>query len=107
MVVTQVDKPMRRWPPGTRLYVDESGQHYAVHADEGVSAGQQNTLNAALNDLGQPMVKSGMHTIIMCDTTIVRCDENGIAPNLTPMCTCPPGTSHEDALAAAGLEIAN
>lgn len=97
---------MRRWPPNTRLYVDESGQHYAVHADGGLSGGQQNTLNAALDELGQPAVKSGMHTIIMCETTIVACDENGIAPDLTPMCTCPPGTSHEDALAAAGFEVA-
>lgn len=107
MLVTQVDKPMRRWPLNTRLYVAESGQHYAVHADAGLTAGQENALNAALNDLGQPAVKSGMHTIIMCDTTIVACDENGIAPDLTPLHSFAPGTSHEDALAAAGLEIAN
>ncbi len=107
MVVTQVDRPMRRWPPNTRLYVDESGQHYAVHVDAGLSAGQENAVNAALSDLGQPMVKSGMHTIMLCDTTIVACDENGIAPDLTPMSTCPPGTSHENALAAAGFEIAD
>jgi len=107
VVVTQVDKPMRRWPPNTRLYVDEAGQHYAVHADGGLSAGQQRAVDFALGDLGLPAVKSGMHTIVLCETTIVACDENGIAPELTPMCTCPPGTSHEDALVAAGLEIAN
>lgn len=107
MVVTQVDKPMRRWPPNTRLYVDDSGQHYAVHVDAGLSAGQENAVNAALGDLGLPAIKSGMHTIVLCDSTIVACDENGIAADLMPMCTCPSGTSHEDALAAAGLEIAN
>lgn len=107
MVVTQVDKPMKRWPPNTRLYIDESGQHYAVHADEGLSTGQESAVNAALAALGQPMIRSGMHTIMLCDTTIVACDENGIAPDLTPLHSSAPGTSHEDALAAAGLEIAN
>lgn len=106
MVVTQLDTPLPMWPSNTRLYVDESGQHYAVHVDSGLSVGQESALNAALEDLGEPLVNSGMHTVVPCETTVVACDENGIAPDLTPLCTCPAGTSHEDALAAAALEIA-
>ena len=87
---------MKRWPPGTRLYEAEDGQYYAVHADAPIP----------LDDLGiPPEIARNIHTILPCESTIVACDDRGVAAVLEPMFTADAGTSHEDTLAAAGFEI--
>lgn len=97
MKVTLLETEMTMWPPNTRHYVDEDGQHYAVHSDAAES------IDPAL--VVPPEIARNVHTIIPCPTTIVLCDERGIASSLDALHTAEPCTSHEDALVAAGFEV--
>lgn len=105
MNITQLDTAMTMWPPNTRHYVADDGQHYAVRADPSVPSTFQSAVDQTLADLGQPSVSSGEHTIIACPTTIVACNADGIPADLTPLYIYPAGTTCEQALAAAGFEI--
>ncbi len=98
MKVVLLQTDMKRWPPGTRHYRDESGQHYAVHADTEAGA------VAASMNLPEGIARN-IHTVLPCATTIVACDERGTAESMDAIYKGPAGTSHEDALAAAGFEL--
>lgn len=98
MKIVLLQNDLKRWPPGTRLYRDEAGQHYAVHAD--VTPGD---VFKAMN-LPEEVARN-IHTVLPCATTVVPCDERGAAETMDAIYKGPPGTSHEDALAALEYEV--
>lgn len=103
-MVALVDSVMATWAPDTRHYVTDDGQHLAVHVADGLDAVTTELINESLEVSGIPTLESGIHTLVVEPTTIIECTEEGIAVNLTPLHTFPPGTSHEDALAQAGYQ---
>lgn len=85
---TQVaDVDLGCWPPGARFYQTDDGRHFVVEAD--------------LADY------SALTTIkvIRRPTVILYCTPDASVTDLVPDFTFEPGTTHEDAVRAAGFEL--
>jgi len=103
---TQVDRDMSFWAPETRLYSISDGSYLAVTVDPGVPTPEvEEVLDEALAALDAPSIASGKNLIQISPTVILPCTDEGFAIDLTPLHTFEPGTSHEDALTAAGYEV--
>ena len=103
----KIDNSMGHWGPGVTLwkYLDK---YYAVCVDT-ITNGLPVNLSKALDELGQligdPNLKD--HKIMPKPTTIVLCDENGMAIDgdtstpaidLVTVLECSPGTSDIEAM---------
>lgn len=100
MQITHVPNDMPQWPPTTRLYVDENGQHYAVHVDEGMPGVLASVVAGLPAD-----IQAGLHNIMICHTTVVLCDENGVVSSLDVFHASAPGTPHRIALQELGFDV--
>lgn len=89
---------MSHWGPGVRHYQLTDG-YIAVSVDAGVTPETQTLIDETLTALGVPTLDSGIHKVVVEPTVILACDAQGVANDLTPLHTFPPGTSHEDAIA--------
>lgn len=96
-----LDTEMVAWPPGTKHYQVEPGEYVAVDVDPGeIPEGAANIIEGLLVSLGSSLSET---KIVLRDTVIIPCNEEGIASSMDPIHRFPPGTSHEDALTQAGL----
>lgn len=97
---TRLDTDMSHWPAGSRHYAIDDGRHLAVCVDTGIPTDAEGLLNETLQ-----LLDGGVVRVVAQPTVIVECDAEGSATSLDRLFTCPPGTSHEDALAAAGFTV--
>lgn len=104
---TQLDTDMSFWAPETHHYqIDGSSSYLAVTVDPGMpSEAVVEVIDATLGELNAPSIASGKNLIQIAPTVILPCTVEGLAIDLTPLHTFDPGTSHADALAAAGYEV--
>ena len=77
-----------------------TGQHYAVHVDEGMPGVLASVVGGLPADL-----QAGLHNIMICDTTVVLCDENGSPPSLDVFHRSAPGAPHRIALQELGFDV--
>ncbi|MBU8833381.1 DUF7572 family protein [Mycolicibacterium goodii] len=98
--VTQLSTDMSHWPAGTHHYVTDAGDYLAVCVDVGIPAGSEQLLIETSAQLDGGIVR-----VLAQPTVIVQCDAEGSATSLDRLHTSPPGTSHADALAAAGYTV--
>ena len=82
--LTNVD--LAAWGPGARFYSGSDGKHFVVQAD--------------LADYSHLL-----DTIVRQPTVILYTDANAHPEDLTVDFESPPGTTHEDALTAAGYTL--
>ena len=93
-----LDTDMSHWGPGVRHY--QTGDGYAaVSVDAGVTLETKALIDETLTTLGVPTLESGIHRVVVEPTVVISCNADGVATDLTPLRTFPPGTSHEDAIA--------
>jgi hypothetical protein len=67
--------------------------------DAGVTPETKSLIDETLTALGVPTLESGIHKVVVEPTVVLACDADGVATDLTPIHSFPPGTSHEDAIA--------
>jgi hypothetical protein len=112
---TLVTDNLAGWAPGTRHYRCSDGKHLAVEADPLPEGSMLAVEDAPL--AGQIIVAVGGDTrqaikYVARPTVIFLCDEQGIPVDsdendhdpLTPLHRFEPGTTHSEALTAAGYE---
>lgn len=114
MKAHQTDVPMDTWGPGVTHWA-AGDKFYAVMVDDVTDGKLPKFLTGALEEIAQfTDLDVRSHQILPRPTTLVRCDENGVAidaDTATPAVELlteyefPPGTSAEDALTAAGYEV--
>lgn len=104
---TQLDTDMAIWGPGARHYQTSDGRHLAVKVDDTgtLADSYADKVDQLLTAIGQPAVASGKHRIVPQPTAIIECNGDGSPIDLTPEHTFPAGTSHDDALTAAGFIV--
>lgn len=102
MIVTLVDSEMSSWTPDTRHYLAADGTHLAVSVQANLTEQTIQYIEEALAAAELPKLEGGAYAIVASPTTVIECNDEGIALSMTPLHTFPPGTSHEDALAQAG-----
>jgi hypothetical protein len=99
-----LDTDMSAWAPVTKHY--QAGDTYlAVTVDEGLTHEVAGYVDQTLTAMGQPALQVGACTILTSPTVILECLADGAPIDLTPDHVSPPGTSHEDALVAAGYTL--
>ena len=91
---------MSPWGAGVEHYRLDDGSHVAVSVDVGPNERAQQFIAETLGVIG-----GTIHRYDIEPTVIIACDEAGVATSLDRLHTFPPGTSHEDALAAAGYTM--
>lgn len=102
---TQVNSSMSHWMPDTRCYTTSDGRYLAVYVHADLNDKTRAHVEGALAEHGIPTFRAGIHTIVVSPTTIVECNADGIAEELTAAHTFPPGTTHEEALRLAGYVL--
>lgn len=113
--------PMDTWGPGVEHWA-AGDKFYAVMVDDSANGALPNFVTAQLREIGafsEIMDDRGnfdvrVHTVLSRPTTLVRCDEQGIAVDAdlsTPAVELltefefPAGTSARDAMIAAGFDV--
>lgn len=96
--MTLLDTDMSHWGNNVRHYQLQNG-FVAVSVDSGVNGETKALIDDTLTALGVPTLDSGVYKIVVEPTVIIGCNSVGVANDLTPLRTFPPGTSHEDAIA--------
>ncbi|ORA24887.1 hypothetical protein BST13_33460 [Mycobacterium aquaticum] len=101
-----MDTDMAIWGLGVVHYRTSDGLDLAVSVDAGMTEHAKAHLDETLSELGQPVITSGVHRILMEPTVIMACTPTGEpAGSLDRLHECAPGTSHEDALAQIGYAV--
>ena len=102
ITITLQPTAMKSWAPGTRHYLAADGTNLAVESMIDTLAGEI----PGLNELVTVMVGDTLpiHQVVR-PTVVFACTEEGLAVDLTPIQTFPPGTAHEAALTEMGYEV--
>lgn len=93
------------WAPVTKHYRTEDSKDFAITVYGGIPPSVVPLIDQALAESGAPSLISGQHQIVAEPTTVVSCNADGTAIELTPIATFPSGTSHENALVEMGYEV--
>lgn len=97
-----MDTDMSAWAAGTRHY-SGSTNNYAVEAsDVTIPENATRQIGGALALLN---VDPNQTTMLARPTVVFECTPEGLAIDLTPVATFPPGTTHEEALAEMGYQV--
>lgn len=107
IAITLQPTEMASWAPHTRHYLAVDGTHLAVESS-----------SESLDDIDIPAVGDAVDEVlklvvgellpvhqVVRPTVVFACTDEGLAVDLTPLQTFPPGITHEAALEAMGYEV--
>lgn len=104
MQATLIPDDMPAWPPGTRHYLADELGHVAVIVDQ-QCAEHAHVIDATLEALGEAVIATGSHRVLVEPTVVVKCNPDGTPIDLSRFAEFPAGTMYEAALEQLGYTV--